>query len=210
MTIKLNNIGKRFRYRWIIKGITQNLEPDTSYAVTGSNGSGKSTFLKLLSGHLSPSEGSIEYMPSNQKLSLKPDKIYKEVSFAAPYIDLIESFSLEEMIHFHFSFKNSRKKLTVKELLKIGQIPANSSALVKDFSSGMKQRLKLLLAICSDTKILLLDEPSTNLDQNGVIWYHHLLEEFKKDRLVVVASNIEEDYQFCNHFIDIEKFKSDL
>ncbi|MBC7744870.1 MAG: ATP-binding cassette domain-containing protein, partial [Flavobacterium sp.] len=78
---------------------------------------------------------------------------------------------------------------------------------LKNFSSGMKQRVKLALAFCSDTKILLLDEPVSNLDHQGVEWYLSLIEQFSSDRLVIVCSNQQQEYGFCDERINVEDFK---
>ena len=71
----------------------------------------------------------------------------------------------------------------------------------------MKQRLKLVLAICSDTDLLLLDEPTTNLDDEGVAWYQTLIEKYTANRLVIVASNVKHDYHFCTQQLNIMDYK---
>jgi ABC-type multidrug transport system ATPase subunit len=77
---------------------------------------------------------------------------------------------------------------------------------VKNFSSGMKQRLKLTLAIMSDTPLLLLDEPLSNLDENGATWYQQMVRDFAGDRTIVVCSNMnEKEIGFCHEKIFLEK-----
>jgi ABC-type multidrug transport system ATPase subunit len=209
--IELDNIGKRFRYEWIFKGVTQTFQEGGSYAILGPNGSGKSTLMKVLSGHLSPSDGSISFSEKEQK-KLAVEDIYKHISYAAPYIDLVEEMTLDELIDYYFKFKTLRKGLINKDLVDILGFQKSKNKQIRFFSSGMKQRLKLVLAICADTPILLLDEPTTNLDAQGVAWYQQLISENNGntegvERLIIVASNIEHDYVFCSKRLNILDYK---
>ena len=204
--IELNNIGKRFRYEWIFKNITHSFESGKSYALLGPNGSGKSTLMKILSGHLTPSDGQITFLHNGKKID--GDNVYQHISYSAPYIDVIEEMTLTEIIAFHSKFKPLRKALIINDLIRILNFKNAADKEIRFFSSGMKQRLKLALSICSDTPILLLDEPTTNLDAQGVAWYQDLMQQFSdKDRLVIVASNIEHDYDFCEEKLNILDYK---
>ncbi len=86
-------------------------------------------------------------------------------------------------------------------------LQASKNKLIRYFSSGMKQRLKLALAFCADTPILMLDEPTSNLDSQGVDWYLSLVEQFAKDRLTIICSNQEHEYSFCQHMLSIADYK---
>ena len=204
--IELNNIGKRFRYEWIFKNITHSFESGKSFALLGPNGSGKSTLMKILSGHLTPSDGQITF--SNSRKKIDGDDIYQYISYSAPYIDVIEEMTLTEIIAFHSKFKPLSKGLIINDLIQILNFKNANDKEIRFFSSGMKQRLKLALSICSATPILLLDEPTTNLDAQGVAWYQNLMQQFSdKNRLVIVASNIEHDYDFCEEQLNILDYK---
>lgn len=205
MQIRLEDVAKRYRYDWIFRSINYTFEQGEQYAVLGSNGAGKSTFLKILSGHLTPSKGKIIF--SHQGKELEIDRVYKHVSYAAPYIELIEELSLTEALTFHQQFKPFLHNLSPQVLIEILGFEQSKNKVVKDFSSGMKQRLKLVLAICSDTPILLLDEPTSNLDIQGINWYLDLIKKYTSNRLTIVASNVEVDYQFCSHHLDIRDYK---
>lgn len=205
MNITVENIGKRYLYEWIFKKINFQFKSANRYAILGANGSGKSTFLKIISGHLSPSKGSISYQENNQ--SIDSDDLYKQVSFAAPYIDLIEEFTLQEAIRFHQKFKPFRSNITTTEFLQLIQLEHAASKEIRFFSSGMKQRLKLGLAICSNSSILLLDEPTSNLDEKSIDWYQQLLNKFADNRLVLIASNEKRDIQDCGEQLNILDYK---
>lgn len=205
MIVTLHNAGKRYRLDWIFRNLHYTFQRPGRYAVLGPNGSGKSTLLKVLSGHLSPSKGRISF-EYNGKL-LEPDEIYRSVSYAAPYIELIEEFTLEEALNFHSRLKPLLPGMHPARLYELLALPRASTKEIRFFSSGMKQRVKLALAICSDTPILLLDEPATNLDVQGVEWYKNLIREFAADRLVVIASNDPHDAEFCPVHLNILDYK---
>lgn len=205
MKIILENIGRRFNREWIFRNVNYSFESGKAYAILGANGSGKSTLLQVISGSLTSSEGDVNYSQNNRRLDI--ESVYPELSLAAPYLDLIEEFSLSEHIDFHFQFKNYRAGYDKKTLISLLNLQHSEHKAVKNFSSGMKQRVKLALAFCSDTKVLLLDEPTSNLDQQGVQWYRSLIEQFSTDRLVVVCSNQEHEYAFCDQTISVESYK---
>jgi len=204
--LKLTNIGKRYRFEWIFRQVNRHFEAGKQYAILGPNGSGKSTLLQILSGHLSPSEGSIDFYFSEKKA--EREDVFRQVSMAGPYMDVIEEFTLIESLRFHQNFKPYLAGLEAKDLIDILQFSKSKNKEVRFFSSGMKQRLKLVLAICSDTSLLLLDEPTTNLDAQGVAWYRHLIRQYTNDRTLIIASNIKHDYDFCEASLNILDFKS--
>ncbi|TDQ09587.1 ABC transporter ATP-binding protein [Pedobacter metabolipauper] len=204
MTITLDNVGRRFNQEWIFRKVDQKFSPGEKYAILGPNGSGKSTLLSVILGNLSASEGKIEYRSAE---IIPVENIYQQLSFAAPYLDLIEEFTLQETIDFHFKFKSLQPGLDKSAVLALLGLTRSQDKALKYFSSGMKQRTKLALACCTDTPLLLLDEPTSNLDKQGVGWYHELIEKFTANRLVIVCSNQEIEYSFCNHLIHVTDYK---
>ena len=205
MKIILEDIGRRFNQEWIFKKINYTFISGESYAILGPNGSGKSTFIQVLAGSLSPSYGKLTYNYQNAELPV--ENIYTHLALAAPYLELIEEFTLLELINFHFKFKKMMPNWDVESLISLLQFEKSKNKEIRYFSSGMKQRVKLLLACCTDTPILLLDEPTSNLDNQGVSWYLDMIAKFTKDRLVVVCSNQQHEYGFCNHHFNILDYK---
>ena len=205
MKIILEQIGRRFNREWIFRNINYVFESGNSYAILGANGSGKSTLLQVISGSLTSSEGKVNYFNSGVPVDI--ENVFPELSLAAPYLDLIEEFSLSEHIDFHFQFKKYRDGYSKGSLISLIDLQHSEHKALKNFSSGMKQRVKLALAFCSDTKVLLLDEPTSNLDQQGVEWYLSLIEQFSTDRLVIVCSNQVHEYAFCDEKISVEDYK---
>ena len=205
--IQLDTIGKRFRYEWIFRNISTTFEQGRRYAILGPNGVGKSTLMKILSGHLTPSSGKMTVQIKDKFLDA--DDIYRYVNYAAPYIELIEEFTLTEAIDFHIKFHPLSNSLTINDLITLLGFQKSRDKEIRYFSSGMRQRLKLALAICSNSPILLLDEPTTNLDVQGVEWYRGLMQQYTEgsNRLVIIASNAEHDYDFCDATLNILDFK---
>lgn len=205
ITITLQNIGRRFNRDWIFRGVDKTFVSGESYAILGPNGSGKSTLLQVLNGSLAPSIGTLDYSVNGTAIEI--DKVYSHLSLAAPYLELIEDFTLTEVIDFHFQFKPYKKGIDRDGVIALLNMEASKNKLVKYFSSGMKQRLKLALAFCSDTAMLMLDEPTSNLDTQGVEWYLNLVEQFAAGRLTIICSNQEHEYSFCRHRLSIVDYK---
>src|SRR6478736_1326613 len=99
MKIIAENIGKRFTREWIFRNLNLSFETNKSYAITGANGSGKSTLLQLLTGSMPLTEGKLIYL--NQETEIHPDNYFKHLSIATPYQELIEEFTLAELLAFH-------------------------------------------------------------------------------------------------------------
>lgn len=205
MTISLENVGRRFNQEWIFRKLDYQFHISEKYAVLGPNGSGKSTLLSVLLGNLSPSEGLLSYKGPSSEIPV--ENIYRHISFAAPYLDLIEEFTLQETIAFHFKFKSFNDGMDAGAVLDLLGLVKSQDKALKYFSSGMKQRTKLALACCTNTPVLLLDEPTSNLDKQGIAWYHQLMERFAPNRMLIIGSNQESEYSFCNHFVQLTDYK---
>ena len=204
MNITLKNVGRRFNKEWIFKHIDFNFTSDNKYAILGANGSGKSTLLSILLGNLTTSEGEISYFNPNE---VRVENIYQYISFAAPYLDLVEEFTLQETIDFHFQFKAYAEGLNAAAVLALLGLEKSQDKALKHFSSGMKQRTKLALACCANTPLLILDEPTSNLDSQGIDWYLELVKNYASNKMIIVGSNQEHEYSFCNHYLNISDYK---
>lgn len=202
MRLRLENIGIHFNNRWIFQGITETFQLNDKIVFIGDNGSGKSTLLKICSGFLTPEEGGIIFTESDNPI----ENIAEHVSLSAPYIELIEEMTLQEFLAFHFSFK--KNLIQINEMISIIGLAGKENELIENFSSGMKQRVSLAQAFFADTKLLLLDEPCSNLDEKGFALYTDLLDRFTKDKIVIIASNDTKEYVGCNKQIRLSEFKN--
>lgn len=205
LEVQLDGASKRFQFEWIFKNLSLALSQGNSLAVTGSNGSGKSTLLKCISGSIPLTSGKILYK-KDQRLILDTDW-FSNMTFAAPYMELPEEFMLEELLKFHFKFKSPVNQICVAEMMEIMYLTPHKFKPVSHFSSGMKQRLKLGLAFFSDVPLVLLDEPTSNLDKKGIDWYLELIAKFSSKKIVIICSNDPKEYDFCEQKIVLEDYK---
>jgi ABC-type multidrug transport system ATPase subunit len=203
MQITLNNVGKRFNREWIFRHFSYSFLEQKKYAITGSNGSGKSTLLQVIAGSLSHNEGNVDFT-FQQKL-IEKEKHFQHISIAAPYLELIEEMTSGEFLSFHKQFK--KLTLSDKEILEIVGLQKAVNKQIRYYSSGMKQRLKLAQAFFCDAPVLLLDEPTTNLDAEGIALYQHLIKNYTTNKLVIISSNDLQEYEFCNAVVAIGDYK---
>jgi len=205
MNITLQHISKRFQRYWIFKDINYSFSMPGAYALLGPNGSGKSTLLRIIAGMQSPSLGKVIY--NNKEKVVANNEVFTGISFSAPGMEIVEELTLREFLDFHFSFKPMLPGFTTDKIIELTGLKDAANKPVGDYSSGMKQRVKLAQAIFSDTPVLLLDEPCTNLDQQGIEQYREWMEQYGKDRLIIVASNDAREYFFCKEQIVIEDYQ---
>jgi len=205
--IVLTNAGKRFNREWIYRHCDYELVVGRAYAITGPNGSGKSTLLQAIAGSMQLSDGTIVWNDKQEK-NIDGELIYKQLAIAAPYLELIEEMTAKEFLEFHTQFKPLIGTVTIEEILSIIGLEKAVGKQIRYFSSGMKQRVKLAQAIFSDVPLLLLDEPCTNLDATGYALYHSLIKNYCMHKLIVVSSNDEQEFNFCDQVVKIMDYKS--
>ena len=195
MQIQIKKLGKRFDSGWIIRDLDLHIETGQKYAVTGPNGSGKSTLISMIAGYLSQTKGSITYKLEGK--SIDRDNIYSYLALSTAYSELDEELNAIELFR-HFSVFKPMLISNVTEFLELAELSKHSKKQVKYYSSGMKQRLNLALTMTMDTPLLILDEPTSFLDEDRKNWYQSMVKQFAKGRTVVVASNLESDFSFCD------------
>jgi ABC-type multidrug transport system ATPase subunit len=205
MTITTNGLGKRFNREWIFRKFNYSFQTGEIYAVTGPNGSGKSTLMQVLWGQSLPTSGTLQY--HNDGTEIPVTEIFRHISIATPYMDLIDEFTLQEQIDFHFRIKEVRDGFRLNELPEIMYLHAARKKQIGNFSSGMRQRLKLGLAFYTKADIIFLDEPGTNLDKQAFSWYLEQLQIIRTGALVIIASNNPEEYPGAFKIINISDFK---
>lgn len=201
MHIAFNGVHKRFGQTRILTDFTHEFTTGQAYHVTGPNGSGKSTFLKLVCGHLTPDKGTVAFTRNAKPLT--PQELALHMAFCAPYIDLLDEFTGLEQIEFHRTFKPFLPQADVMTEIRNAGLEHAMDRSLRQYSSGMKQRLKLVLTFLSDAPLLLLDEPCSNLDEAGRKFYASLAERYTTGRLVLVASNnMYEEHFFCTEKVE--------
>jgi ABC-type multidrug transport system ATPase subunit len=206
MTISLSDSGKRYNRDWIFRHLTYTFNAGQSYAIIGPNGSGKSTLLQSIGGALHLNEGNIQMAIDNKQLTI--ENLYQYVSFCAPYLEVVEEMTVKEFLEFHTGFKPLLSSVSVNDIIAIVGLEKATNKQIRNYSSGMKQRVKLAQCIFSDVPIVLLDEPCTNLDAEGITLYQKLINDYCNSRTVIVSSNDEVEFGFCKERVSIMDFKA--
>jgi ABC-type multidrug transport system ATPase subunit len=206
MLIELHHTGKKYQREWIFREVNVSWNSGARVGIIGGNGSGKSTLAQIIAGFLSSSEGDVRW--SHQQNYITRDNLFRHLSMCTPLMQLWDDFTLAENFELFSKFKPTRGNLSLNEFAStIGLLNQQHRAL-KHFSSGMRQRVKLGLAILADTPLLILDEPCSHLDVDAVAWYKHLLESHAEDRTIIIASNNDTRELFlCTEQFDITNFK---
>lgn len=205
-SISLNKLGKKFGKEWIFRNLDLDIVPGQKLLIQGGNGSGKSTLLQVISGFITPNEGEVMFNDGDKKISIEKQKDF--LSFASPYLQLVEDFTLSEMVEHAQLFKPLLKNMSCSEFIALIRLDHAKHKHIKQFSSGMKQRLKLGLAILADTPVLLLDEPVSNLDKEAIAWYKEMINQYTPDRTVIVCSNaISDEHFFCDSNLNLVDHK---
>lgn len=205
LSLHATNLGKRYNSEWIFRNLNYQFIAGERYAIVGANGSGKSTLLQVLWGQLPNSAGTLEYKQFDKQIAI--EEIYTRISIAAPYLDLIEEFTLQEQIDFHFSLRKLREGISKKDIVSLMEFTSASDKFIGNFSSGMKQRVKLGLAFFTEADLIFLDEPCTNLDEQAAAWYQQQLAKLPSNNIVFIASNDKEEYKIATQLININQFK---
>lgn len=203
--ITLDNAGKKFSREWIFRALSYEFKKGNPVAVTGSNGSGKSTLIKAIAGTIPLNEGSVSYRKDGQPVP--EEKWYQLAGISAPYLELIEEFTLSESIDFHIRFRPFADGLTKPEFISRLGLDRHKNKYIRDFSSGMKQKLKLGFAFFTRNEVLILDEPTANIDQKGFEWYMEEVQRLVPERVMIIASNEPREYTFCTEQLSVTDFK---
>ncbi|WP_367913567.1 ATP-binding cassette domain-containing protein [Leadbetterella sp. DM7] len=205
ISVRLDNAGKKFSREWIFRALNYEFKTGSPVAVTGPNGSGKSTLVKSVAGTIPLNEGSVSYTRNGQPVP--EESWYRLAGISAPYLELIEEFTLAESIDFHTRFRPFTEGLTRPEFIARLGLEKHSGKYIRDFSSGMKQKLKLGFAFFTQNEVLILDEPTANIDQKGYEWYMEEVQKLVPERVVIISSNEPREYTFCTEQLAITDFK---
>jgi ABC-type multidrug transport system ATPase subunit len=205
MKILLSDAGKRYNREWIFRHLNYEFNTGTAYAITGNNGSGKSTLLQVIAGAVQYNEGTIDFIIDGK--TIETEQHHQHLSIAAPYLELPEEMTVTEVLTFHQSFKTFLPSVTVTSIIDELGLKHAAHKQIRYYSSGMKQRVKLAQAIFSNVPVVLLDEPTSNLDAEGIALYHRLITNYCLNRLVMVSSNDEQEYSFCKEKLSVMDYK---
>ena len=194
--LSFNEVTKRYNYQTIFENFSVNFGAGEKWAIIGQNGSGKSTLLKIVANLEPIDHGSLEW---GEQSSMERQSMLR---LCAPYTQPLMDMSTHENLEFAAKFGGFRGGLNANDIFQmLPEDKRSEDKPIKLLSSGMLQRVKLLLAMMTKVPVVLLDEPLSNLDEQGAEWYHHLVAEYLQDTLMLVGSNDAKEYSFCTHYI---------
>jgi heme exporter protein A len=206
--LKAENVTKSFGRRLIFKNINFEISNSGTLGISGANGAGKSTLVKIIAGINSPSAGNVIHKVDNKEITF--EKLHNFIGFVSPYLVLYEEFSAWENLTFFAEIRNTPfNKEKIGYLFNLFLLSNRKDDLVKTYSSGMKQRLKFIFALMHSPKLIILDEPTSNLDTEGKECVYKIIEKESNENIVIIASNEESDLQSCQRIIRLENFKND-
>lgn len=200
MEILVQNLSKKFRQEFVIRQLNYTFRSGYSYAITGPNGSGKSTLLQLIAQYTLPNTGTVTMA------GVDPEQVYANITYAAPYVELIEEYTLEEHVDILIKANYLPSSVSIDSFEEYIELQPNRHKSIKNYSSGMRQKIKLGFALLSDRPVLLLDEPTTNFDEQAKEWFFNRLND-QRNKLIIIASNEGSEINFCQEKISIQEFK---
>jgi heme exporter protein A len=205
-SVTAESVAKSFGRRLIFKDINLDYKNSGIYGIAGPNGSGKSTLVKILSGLIAPSKGKVIHSVNGK--NVEHEKLHNYTGFVSPYLVLYDEFSAEENILFFSKIRGlnldtEKSNFFLKEL----GLYERKNDLLKTYSSGMKQRMKFIFALVHSPFLIILDEPTSNLDNEGKDKVYRLIENYSGSNIVLIASNEENDLRLCKQIVELTNYK---
>jgi len=199
--IVLSNIGKRFNGRWLFRHVDFSWKRGDRVAIIGANGSGKSSLTSVIAGYLTASEG--EVVIKNKDVVVAEQDHWRCISWTSPALLIPEQLSYLELFHQVEKLRGFHEDWSVEKMESLMGLEKYRNQPLKSFSSGMRQRVKLILAFAIHADILILDEPTAHLDKNGVEWFSTLVQNAKHDVIFVASNSNNDETFFCNQMLDV-------
>jgi heme exporter protein A len=202
IAIKVDRITKHFQWRVVLDDVSFSLQAPGSLVITGPNGSGKTTLVRILAGLLSPTSGEINYIVNQQQRS--PEASRDFIGLVGPYLQFYRDLSAWENMYFIARAKSGKAdEQRIKALLAMVGLKKREHDLLKTYSSGMLQRMKYAAALYHSPEILILDEPTANLDDAGKKIVHEIIDQQKQQGIVIIATNEPEELSLGEQHLDV-------
>lgn len=197
MKLFAENLTKNFDEKSIFKNLTFEAESGSCLAVLGPNGSGKTTLMRILSHLILPTSGTITYSQNNS--TIHPEHLFRHIGFLGPYLELYQDLSAMENLQFFSKIRGLKNfEPRIFDLMERFGLKGREDDLVKTYSSGMKQRLKYVFALLHEPQILFVDEPRSNLDEEGIRLVYEILQQYKQNHLLIMATNDSDDLKLAD------------
>lgn len=200
MQLVLEHITKSYQGRLLFQNLNFSFALGEKVAVIGKNGSGKTTLLKIAMGYVKPDTGVVFWQTEGaQKIPVQ----FRDFSFAGIQQQLFDDLTVLDSIHFHFKFRTALHDTYLESIQSVFPKQLLSKK-VNQLSAGWLNRLKLLLAILTKSKVLILDEPFSNMDTEGIDQLTEIIRQHSKNRLLLIAGNREDELALCERKIEFD------
>lgn len=202
----VDKVSKKYGRRVLFRRISFDISGGQTLAVTGANGSGKSTLLRILAGVLRPTKGTVHLHLNGAEIAQEERPI--QTGLVAPYLNVYDGFTARENLEFIARARRlPNQQNQIDEVLELVTLVARADEYVSTYSSGMKQRIKYAAALLTQPPLLLLDEPSANLDEAGLAMVSRVMERQRNaGRLLIIATNVADEASACDQIVRIEDF----
>jgi heme exporter protein A len=206
-SVEAVELNKSFGRRLIFNDLQFKFNQAGVYGISGPNGSGKSTLVKIVAGIIGASKGKIIHKLNDKDID--EEHLHNHIGFVSPYLVLYEEFSTYENLELFSEIRGVKfNQERVDYLLNKFLLFKRKDDLLKTYSSGMKQRVKFIFALMHSPQLLILDEPTSNLDDEGKSSVYELVKEEGRNNIVLIASNENHDLELCSEIVYLEKYKN--
>lgn len=204
--LKINNLSKKYNHHKVLNNLNMTIKKGAIYGLVGRNGAGKTTLIRIITGLQSPSNGYYELFNISSKTK-KITEFRKDVGAIIERPSLIENMTAKENLIEQLKLVGIHQFNNVNNLLELVGLSNANKKQVKNFSLGMRQRLGIAVALCSNPKFIILDEPINGLDPEGIIDIRKLIQKLNKEQGITFLisshyldelSKIATDYGFIN------------
>ncbi|MEJ5996136.1 ATP-binding cassette domain-containing protein [Pedobacter sp. Du54] len=207
MSIKVNELTKHFGQQKAVDAISFEARPGKILGFLGPNGAGKSTTMRMLTGYLNPTSGTVQI--ESELITSATTTIRKEIGYLPENTPLYTDMYVKEFLNFvgeTYGLKNLTQ--TINEVIKQVGLTPEQHKKIGMLSKGYKQRVGIAQAIIHNPKILILDEPTSGLDPNQLTDIRTLIKELGKDKTIIISTHIMQEVEaICDDIIIINKGK---
>jgi ABC-type multidrug transport system ATPase subunit len=200
-SIILSGVSRRFNRQWLFKEVSASFKSGDRVAVLGSNGSGKSSLTSIISGYLSPSAGTVTWVQNN--IEIPSNQWWKELSWCSPALELPTLLTIKEVAQLYRDMRGFIFDHSIEEIIAISGLTRHQDKPLSQLSSGMRQRIKLLLAFYTKSSVLILDEPTAHLDASSILWYQEHLSKCAHPLIFIASNHDDNEILGCNKKIEI-------